>query len=126
MVRELNGHRLNSRQLAFAQGVADGSNQVDSYRSAYPKSSPESAKANASRLMERAEVASYVGELRDKTATAQTLTRQRKREILARIVGDESAPWGARLRAIDLDNRMGGDYEHEAVEYEFKVVIGVE
>ena len=123
MVRELNGRRLNSSQIAFAQGVADGHNQLQAYRSAYPKSSPRSARANATRLMEKPEIASYVEEMREKTETEKTLTRQGKREILARIALDESAPLGARLRAIDLDNKMAGHYEPEKVAYKFTVSL---
>ena len=44
--------------------------------------------------------------------------------MLARTAQDESAPRSARLRAIDLDNRMDGGYEPEIVDYKFKVVIG--
>lgn len=110
--------------MLFAQWVADGQTQIDAYCSAYPRSSRSSAKVNACRLMARPGVSAYVAELREETATALTLTRQQKRETLARIVRDDSVPWSARLRAIDLDNRMDGGYEAEQVEGKVTVVIG--
>ena len=49
----INGLTLNSRQKTFAEAVADGASQIDAYCSAFPRSSRESAKVNASRLMTR-------------------------------------------------------------------------
>ena len=57
---------LNSKQIAFCRNyILDSSTAVEAYQTAYPTSSYDSARVNASRLLKKPEVIEYVNILLD-------------------------------------------------------------
>lgn len=48
--------------------------------------------------------------LAEQSAEKACLTRARKRQILMQLATDEDASYSDRCRAIDLDNKMEGEY----------------
>ena len=58
------------------------------------------------------ELYDYVEELRanDDKENKAILTRTKKKEILAQIAEDPATPISDRIRAIDIDNKMDGEY----------------
>lgn len=110
--------RLTSKQLKFCRLVVDGKSDVDAYLTAY-KCTQSSAEKNAFRLRENEGVKEKVKSLQDKTETKETLSRQRKREILSEIA--EEANDNVRVQAIKTDNEMTGDNAPIRVEEEITV-----
>lgn len=103
----------NARHEAFAQAVADGNAEADAYKKVY-KAKPNVARANASRLLTNASVRARVDWLKEQNAKVKALTRERKREILAKIAEDGailSKDPRAVIAAIQEDNRMTGESE---------------
>lgn len=100
----------NARHEAFAQSVADGNASSDAYREVY-KVKASVARANAARLLAKASVRARVDFLQAENAATRALTRERKREILAKIAEDEGLDARARISAIQEDNRMTGEGE---------------
>ncbi len=94
--------------------------QRKAYLDAVPRSKkwkPETVDSKAS-LLERsekvqarlAELKEKVREIEEQQAGTACLTRVKKRQILAEIVEDPHASAADRCRAIDLDNKMEGEY----------------
>lgn len=136
----------------FAQLMAGGEKPaVDCYRLAYPKAKNYKAVRNlASRLSKRPDVAAEIKRLQKETESSLTLSRQEKREFLARVVRgnlaelDESSDlvesvsrnfdkdgneikvtvkMPGKATCIEIDNRMAGHNEPE--EYKHTVENGV-
>lgn len=57
-----------------------------------------------------AELQKEADELAEKEAQKACLTRTQKRQILARLAADPDASASDICRAIDLDNKMQGEY----------------
>lgn len=103
----------SARHEAFAQAVADGNSEVDAYKEVYGAKASV-ARANSSRLLTNASVRARVEWLKEQNAKVKALTRERKREILAKIAEDGailSKDPRAVIAAIQEDNRMTGDSE---------------
>lgn len=78
---------LTKQQLEYARQRASGStSQVDAYMLAYPKAKRTSARTLAKRLEKKPEVQEEIARLRKETETPLVLSRQEKREFLARVV----------------------------------------
>ncbi|WP_276132300.1 terminase small subunit [Polluticoccus soli] len=141
---------MNRKQQAFVCEMLRHGNRAEAYRAAYKPQSdnPRSVESAANRLMKNPEIAEAVQTVQDRIYAEvqeelkarvlhETLTTQRKREILAQIAEGqwimqpppdniEGKPTAVliptlkeRLRAIDMDNRMTGTYSRkENVEVE--------
>ena len=106
---------LNVKQENFTLRVAAGEAPTVAYMVAYHgkkarvNSKPYvQAAAAASRLVRNEKVAAALKELRKEPTEKAVLTRQRKREILSKKA--EGKDDTAALRAIDIDNKMQGEY----------------
>lgn len=115
--------------------VASGTTAKDAHRAIYGTDG-HAAEAGGSRLLKNPEVAAYVANIRQAAQTVATMTLREKREFLARVVratpaeamadptlGAEVAelPGGGRrvkmldkLKAIELDSRLAGDFQQSA------------
>lgn len=103
----------NARHEAFAQAVADGNAEADAYKKVYGVKA-DVARRSASRLLTNVLVRARVDWLKEQNAKVKALTRERKREILAKIAEDGailSKDPRAVIAAIQEDNRMTGDCE---------------
>ena len=100
----------NARHEAFAQNIADGNSEKDSYKEVY-NCKTSTARIESSKLYRNPLVRARVDFLKAQNAHANGLSRARKREILAAIAEDSHQDPRARISAIQEDNRMTGDAE---------------
>lgn len=108
---------LTPKQEAFVQEIIKGKSQADAYRSAYSckKMSDKTIWENASRLMADSKVAARVQELREKLTKSTIMTAQERLEWLTKLIQNTEEGTTDRLRAIDLMNKMQGEYVTKVV-----------
>lgn len=117
---------LTAKQEQFVQNIIQGMSQADAYRSAYSckNMSDNSIYVNASKLMADAKVAQRVKELREQLAKPSIMTAQERLEWLTERIADEDVDINAKLKAIDIMNKMQGEYIQK-VETEFKNAVNI-
>lgn len=121
---------LTKKQEEFAQNIVKGMSKIDAYKSAYTtqKMSNSAISVEASRLLKNPKVSLRIEQLRDKLATPVVMSSQDRLEYLTRLVNEQeletvtvivdgtaqnlkrTADFGAKLKAIDLMNKMTGEY----------------
>ena len=105
---------LTAKQEAFARYLVEGRSQADAYRAAYSceRMSDKSIHECASRLCADVKVASRINELRDEFAKRSIMTAQERLEWLTDLIksGDKHDLSTDKLRAIDIMNKMTGEY----------------
>ena len=100
----------------YAQARAAGLSQRTAYRAAYPKSEKwkdSTVDVKASKLEKEDKVLVRYQELKDEAANAAggaVMTRNEKREMLAKMARDTNLTARERQAAIDIDNRMEDEY----------------
>jgi len=109
---------LNTRQERFCEFIAAGEKQTDAYVKAGFKVPKSVARRNAARLRTKADIKNRVAELRAPQTAAALLTRDRKRELLARIAEDTTATRSDRIRAIEVDAKLAGHFEPDRMAVE--------
>ena len=114
---------LPSKQLRFCRAVANGSSYKAAYIQAYPDSSELASETAGPRLFRNVQVKAEIKRLQDKTETKETLTRQMKRERLAKIaLGKVGAAKVSDMNAaMKIDNEMTGDNAPIRVEGEITI-----
>ena len=91
--------------------IANGGQLIPAYRAAFPnKESDSSIQANGHRLLDNPEVQEYLEYLRKPLELAAINERQQKRDILWDWINDSSLPKKERMRALDMLNKMDGEY----------------
>lgn len=103
---------LTAKQEEFAKKIVEGMNQADAYRAAYPKQkmSDKTIHEAASRLMANSKVLARISELRQELARPSIMTAQKRLEWLTERIADEGVDINAKLKAIDIMNKMQGEY----------------
>ena len=103
---------LTPKQEAFVQNIIQGMNQADAYRSAYSckNMSDNAIYVNASKLAADAKVTLRIKELRDELAKPSIMTAQERLEWLTQRIEDDEVDINAKLKAIDIMNKMQGEY----------------
>ena len=121
---------LTAKQEKFVQCIIEGMSQADAYRSAYSakRMSDKTIHEAASRLLKDSKIAARLTELRDKMMTPAIMTAQERLEYLTRVIKGEEleqtydwdngervscntpASIKTRLQAVDLMNKMQGEY----------------
>ena len=104
---------LTDQQENFARAIAlDGMNQSDAYRACYNTETErqETVWDSASKLANHPEVSQRIAELRGETAAPQIMNARQRRETLTAIANDPNASLNDRMKAIDLLNKMDGEY----------------
>lgn len=117
---------LTPKQEAFVQNILQGMNQADAYRSAYSckNMSDNAIYVNASKLAADDKVALRLKELRDQLAKPSIMTAQERLEWLTERIADEEVDINAKLKAIDIMNKMQGEYVQK-VETELKNAVSI-
>jgi phage terminase small subunit len=112
---------LTAKQELFVQKLLQGMSQADAYRSAYPKQkmSDKTVWETASKLMANPKVITRLTELRKELATPAIMSAQKRLEWLTRLIENEEETTGDKLKAIDIMNKMQGEYVQK-VEAEVK------
>lgn len=103
---------LTAKQEKFVQNILEGMSQADAYRAAYPnqRMSDKTVWETASKLMGNPKVITRLKELRDKLASESIMTAQERMEWLTRLVKVKDEKTSNKLNAIDIMNRMSGEY----------------
>jgi phage terminase small subunit len=104
---------LTAKQEQFAQNIIKGMTQADAYRSAYNtnRMADKTIHENASRLANDSKVKARINELRGQISTENIMTAQKRLEWLTELVmSNEEAYTGDKLKAIDIMNKMTGEY----------------
>ena len=116
---------LTPKQEVFVQKIVEGMTQADAYRSAYSTKnmSDKTIHEAASRLMADSKISARVSELREQIDTRAIMTAQERLEWLTGIINGEE-DINAKLKAIDIMNKMQGEYVQK-VEAEVKNAVNI-
>lgn len=103
---------LTAKQEQFVQNIIQGMSQADAYRSAYPnqRMSDKTVWETASKLMNNPKVVTRLTELRMELATPAIMSAQKRLEWLTGVIQSEGETTGDKLKAIDIMNKMQGEY----------------
>ena len=121
---------LTAKQEKFVQNIIEGMSQADAYRNSYStnRMSDKSIIEEASKLMANPNIATRVQELRDQLADESIMTAKERLKYLTRVIKgietekkvewdegravtcEEPASIKTRLSAIDIMNKMQGEY----------------
>lgn len=117
---------LTPNQEQFVKNIIEGMNQADAYRAAYPnqKMSDKSIWEAASRLMKNPKVVARLSELRDEMIKPSIMNAQKRLEWLTQLIDNEAEDTNAKLKAIDIMNKMQGEYVQK-VEAEVKNAVNI-
>lgn len=117
---------LTQNQEQFVQNIIQGMNQADAYRSAYPnqRMSDKTIWETASKLMANPKVATRLTELRNELAKPSIMSAQKRMEWLTQLIQNEEGNTGDKLKAIDILNKMDGEYVQK-VETEIKNAVNI-
>lgn len=103
----------NVRHEKFAQSLANGMSQRNAYRSAFPNSvkwKDETVDPKASALAKNDKVLARLRELADKASSKAIMSAIERKEWLTGIIKSEAEETKDKLKAVDLLNRMEGEY----------------
>lgn len=120
---------LTPKQEVFARKVVEGMTQADAYRAAYSckRMTDKTIWENASRLMADSKVQARVKELRDKINDEAIMSAQKRLEWLTKVIQNDEESTGDRLKAIDLMNKMQGEYIQKiAADVQTETTINIE
>lgn len=120
---------LTQKQEQFALNIFEGMNQADAYRASYnaENMSDNAIYREASLLMSRPKIAQRIQELRDKAARANIMTAQQRMEWLSNLINNEEEGTNEKLKAIDIMNKMQGEYIQKVVaDVDNNVTINIE
>lgn len=103
---------LTPKQEVFVQKIIEGLSQADAYRTAYSTKnmSDKTVHEAASRLMADSKVSARVKEIREKITTDTIMSAQKRLEWLTEQIGSKDVDVNAKLKAIDIMNKMQGEY----------------
>jgi phage terminase small subunit len=107
---------LNSRQERFCEFIATGECQTEAYIKAGFKTTKEAARGNAARLIAKDSISRRISELRKPVTRKALSARDHKREMLYLIMEDRSQKIEARLKAIEIDAKLSGQFEPDRTE----------
>ena len=120
---------LTPKQELFVQNIIQGMSQADAYRSAYSSKnmSDKTIHEAASRLMADSKISARVEELRRQLAKETIMSAQKRMEWLTGVIQSENESTTDKLRAIDLMNKMSGEYVQKiAAEVQTETTINIE
>jgi phage terminase small subunit len=108
---------LTPKQEMFVQNIIKGMSQADAYRNAYTtnKMSDKTIHEAASRLMADSKILARVKELREQTDKETIMSAQKRLEWLTQLIDSEDESTSDKLKAIDLMNKMQGEYIQKVV-----------
>ena len=118
---------LTAKQELFVQKIAEGMNQADAYRSAYDtkRMSDNAIYREASLLLDNPKVTQRLKEIRDMAAKPTIMTAQKRKEWLTQVIQSEDESTSDKLRAIDLMNKMDGEYVQKmSIGFDLKCFVG--
>ena len=120
---------LTPKQELFVQKIIQGMSQADAYRSAYDasKMTDKTVHEKASLLAGQDKVRARIKELREQLASESIMSAQKRMEWLTGVVNNEKETTTDKLKAIDLLNKMSGEYVQKiAAEVQTETTINIE
>lgn len=108
----------NARHEKFAQGIANGMSQRKAYRAAFPNSEnwkDATVDNRASELYKKNEILGRCKELAEESASKAIMSAKERKEWLTSIIRSEDEYTKDKLKAIDILNRMDGEYIDKVV-----------
>lgn len=103
----------DAKKEKFAQLLSEGLSQRQAYLQAYPsakKWKPETVDNKACLLAHENEILERCEELKNASASDAILSRQGRMKILTEIATDKAQLPKPRMQAIDILNKMDGEY----------------
>ena len=106
------GDKLTPKQTKYCQYRAKGKGQVESYEKAgySMRQSKKSKEVNACKLESMETIKQKIADLQQKADNDCILTTEQRKQALTEFYCDTTKSDKDRLKAIDLLNRMAGDY----------------
>ena len=103
---------LTPKQEVFVQKIIEGCSQADAYRAAYSckNMTDKSIWETASKLAADHKVRSRLEELREQITAKTIMTAQKRLEWLTEQISSNDVDINAKLKAIDIMNKMQGEY----------------
>lgn len=120
---------LNTRQRKYCQERVKGKNQKEAYKAAgYGKNSTDKTNREmACRLEKLPKIQKELARLTKQAESGAILDRNQRQAILSEMALNENMKDDNRQRAIDMLNRMAGDYtEHSITEIAASVELSYE
>ena len=103
---------LTPKQERFIQNIVSGMSQRQAYKDAYnaENMTDESIDVNACKLFNDTKISQRYQELIDKLEDEMLMTAREKRRMLKEMALDLNNSVTDRIKAIDTDNKMTGEY----------------
>jgi len=106
---------LNNKQILFClEYIKNGCNGTQAYINTYTKSTYDTAKSNANKLLKRDDVKQYIEHLKQEQYNKCNIEIDEIQEHLITIVRDDNifslVTTNDRLKALDMLNKMKGNY----------------
>ena len=120
---------LTAKQEKFVQNIIEGMSQADAYRNAYStkRMSDNAIYREASVLMTNRKISQRLQELRTQMMNPSIMTAQKRLEWLTGVIQDEDESTSDKLKAIDIMNKMQGEYVQKIeAEVTKEVIINIE
>ena len=103
---------LTAKQEKYVQGLVKGLSQRQAYKEAYDAENMQdnSIDTEAWKLMQNPEISQRYSELMSKLEDETILTVKEKRRMYREFAQDKSLSMTDRLKAMDQDSKLGGEY----------------
>lgn len=102
---------LTDKEEKFCNNFVSGMNQSDAYREAYDNNmTDKQIWEEASKLMKKPKVIQRITELRDKASDKAIKSAIERKIWLTNQIDDEDNSLNDRLKALDILNKMDGEY----------------
>ena len=103
---------LTAKQEKFIQNIVKGMTQREAYKDAYNAENmkPGTIDTEACLLFNDPKIANRYQELIKELEKAAVMTALEKRLLLKEMVFDKKNSMSDRLKALDIDNKMSGEY----------------
>ena len=103
---------MNNQQKVFCREyVKNGNNGTRAYMIAYPDSSEESARRQASRLLTNVDIQKYIEQLQSKTEDKAIMSIQERMQWLTNLINSKrEKSVSNKLKALEILNKMDGVY----------------
>lgn len=103
---------LTVKQEKFVQNILNGMTQRQAYKDAYNAENmkDETIDSEACILFKDQKVAERYQELLKEMEKAAVMSALEKRKLLKEMILNDKNSMGDRLKALDIDNKMSGEY----------------
>ncbi len=103
---------LTVKQEKFVQNLILGMSQREAYKNSFnaENMSDKTIDSKACTLLKREKVRERYNELREEVQKTAVMSAFEKRMILREIATNSDSSFADKIRAIDTDNKMAGEY----------------